>query len=244
MKIIAIGDTHAHPDYDLKRFEAMGRFCAEEKPDVIVQIGDWSDMISFNEHGTTLEHEGSRWKYDVEVTEDSLATFMRPMYKRKRSLPERHITLGNHENWIKRWLGRNPRAKGLIGVEMLGFEKFGFKVHDYTREVEIAGFDFVHNLTSMTGRPAPIASPSNGVKSLGKSTVVGHSHISKHIPVPYKDRIVHGLDLGCALHKDMGHREDWSHPTAHKYRRCLWVLDNAKHGDADFREVRLESLGV
>lgn len=244
MKIVAIGDLHVHPDYDLKRLEALGLFCADERPDVIVQIGDWSELISFNRHGTAIEHEGDRWVDDIEVTKDSLATFMRPMYNRKKTLPRRVITLGNHENWINKWVGENPKAAGHVGVDMLGHKEFGFEVYDYMREVDIAGFDFVHNLGSQTGRPAPITSPSNGIKSLGKSTVVGHSHRADLLPVYYRNRTVWGVDLGCAIHRDMGHGESWSHPTAHKYRRCVWVFDNAENGDADFRVVRLESLGV
>jgi len=244
IKIVAIGDTHAHPDYDLKRFAALGQFCAEEQPDVIVQIGDWSDMVSFNTHGSRLEHEGVRWKDDIQVTQDSLSAFMRPITRRKKKMPHRIVTLGNHEHRVNRWLSENPKSLGHVGIEMLGFERHGFQVFPFGREAEVAGFDFVHHLGSSTGRAAAIGSPSNGVKSVGKSTVVGHTHIAQHIPVPYKDRTVHGIDLGCAIHKDMGHSENWSHPTAHKYRRCVWVFENAADGDADFREVRLSSLGV
>lgn len=244
LKIVAIGDTHAHPEYDNKRFKVLGQFCAEEQPDVIVQIGDWSDICSLNTHGSKLELEGARWKDDVEVTQDALNEFMKPIRRRKRKMPHCIITLGNHENRVNRWIAQEPRFEGTMGVEDLGFERFGFQVFPFTREVEVAGFDFLHHLGSSTGRAANISSPSNGIKAVGKSTVVGHTHIANHIPVPYKNRIVHGLDLGCATHKDMGHNEGWSHPTAHKYRRCVWVLDNAMDGDADFREVRLSTLGA
>ena len=244
MKIVVIGDTHAHPDYDNKRFTALGQFVAEEQPDYVVQIGDWADMTSFNSHGTKLEHEGTRWKYDVEVTQDSLAAFNRPILRRKRKLPHRVLTLGNHEHRINRWLAENPKAVGHVDVQMLGFERHGWDVFPFGREAEIGGFDFVHHLGSQTGRAAAITSPSNGIKSVGKSTVVGHSHIASHTRVAYKDRYIHGIDLGCAIHKNMGHTENWSHPTAHKYRRCVWVFDNVVNGDADFRTVRLSTLGV
>ena len=244
MKIVCIGDTHAHPEYDNKRFKVLGQFCAEEQPDVIVQIGDWSDVTSLNTHGTKLELEGARWKDDIEVTLDALDAFMRPIIRRKKKLPHRIITLGNHEHRVNRWVAQEPRFEGTMSVEDFGFERFGFQVFPFGREVEVAGFDFVHHLGSQTGRAAAITSPSNGIKSIGKSTVVGHTHICNHVPVPFKGRRVHGLDLGCATHTDMGHGENWSHPTAHKYWRGVWVLDNAANGDADFREVRLSSLGV
>jgi hypothetical protein len=244
MKIVAIGDLHCHPLFDLKRFSVLGQFCAEEQPDYIVQIGDWSDVTSLNSHGTKLELEGARWREDVECTRESLFMFMDPIQRRKKKMPQRVITLGNHEQRVNRWIAQEPRFEGTMSVDDLGFERFGFQVFPFGREAEVAGFDFVHHLGSSTGRAAAITSPSNGIKAVGKSTVVGHTHIAHHVPVPYKDRTVHGLDLGCAIHKDMGHSESWSHPTAHKYRRCVWVLDNAADGDADFREVRLSSLGV
>ena len=41
MNLLIIGDPHAHPDYDNKRFTALGKYIAKEKPDVIVCIGEY-----------------------------------------------------------------------------------------------------------------------------------------------------------------------------------------------------------
>ena len=76
------------------------------------------------------------------------------------------------------------------------------------------------------------------------SYIVGHTHVAGWFPVYYKDRTVNGLDVGCATHPLMGPQEGWSKQTAHKYRRCVWVLENVKNGDFDFRQIRLETLGV
>ena len=248
MKIVAIGDCHATPGYDNKRFEAMGEFAAEELSGVddayIVQIGDWSDCVAFNEHGTKLEMETVRWEEDKEVTLDSLDRFMDPFYRRKKKLPTRTIILGNHENRVTRWIEQNPRFQGAFNVNQLGFERFGFQVVPYMRTMLLGGIHFVHHLGSSNGTAAKISSPTNGIKSVGVTTVVGHTHTAGWFPVNYKDRKIHGLDLGCAIHKDMGYQENWSCPTAHKYDRCIWVFDNVKNGDFDFRMVRLESLGV
>lgn len=243
MKILVIGDLHAHPDYDLKRCEVAGQYAAELQPDVIVSIGDWSDVCGLNTHGSKLELEGRRLREDVQVTQESLAAFMKPLYRRKRKLPRRVITLGNHENRFMRWLDENPRFEGLIGVSDLGFDKFGFEVVPYKRKINIAGFNFVHNLGSMTPSAARIDSPSNGVKAVGVSTVVGHTHVQKHILHPYEDRKIHGIDVGCFIHPDMGRLENWSCDTEYKYWRGLCVLENASQGDADVRWVRATTLG-
>jgi len=249
MKIVVIGDTHSHPDYDNKRFRALGEFAAEELQGAgddgyIVQIGDWADVCAFNSHGTKLEMEGSRWKDDIEVTQDSLAEFMAPFYRRRRKLPKRYITLGNHEHRVNRWIAQEPKFEGTMSVQDLGFEEFGFECIPYGQMLNLGGVNFVHHLGTQTGAAAKISSPTNGVKSIGVSTVVGHSHSADYIPVYYRDRTVHGIDAGCAIHKTMGYDEGWSHQSAHKYRRCVWILENVHAGDFNFRQIRLEDLGV
>lgn len=244
MKIVVIGDLHAHPDYDLKRFEEAGRLVAQEQPDVVVQIGDWADMCSINSHGSKLELESRRLREDIEVTRESLALFDDPIRKRKKKLPRKVLTKGNHEFFIDRLVAQHPNLQSSVSVEQLGFSEFGWEVHEYRRAVEIAGFHFVHHLGSQTGRAARVDSPSNGVRAMGVSTVVGHSHTYARVPVPYKHRRIWGLDVGCLIHKDMGYFEHWSCDTAYKYWRGVVILNNAAHGDADISEIRAETLGV
>jgi predicted phosphodiesterase len=244
MKIVIIGDLHAHPDYDIERFRAAGQLCAEQWPDVIVQIGDWADMCSINQHGSRFELESRRYHEDVEITKESLFEFMEPLLRRRKKLPRRILTEGNHENFIRRFVGQNPNMHSKISVRDLGYEDFGFEVYPFRRSVEIAGFHFVHHLGSQTGRPSRVDSPSNGFKSLGVSTVVGHTHTYYRGCVPFKNRRIWGLDVGCLIHKNMGFRENWSCDTAHKYWRGIVILNNAENGDADITEIRAETLGV
>jgi hypothetical protein len=248
MKIVAIGDMHAHPDYDNKRFEIIGEFAAEElatEPDgYVVQIGDWADCVAFNTHGTKLEMEGTRWVEDIEVTRDSLDKFMRPFYRRKRKMPKRVLIMGNHEKRADRYVTENPHLEGIVGSHQLGFEDFGFKVQPFNRPLDIGGFKFVHHMMGQSPRPIRVNSPSNGFIKRGSSYVTGHTHIAGHWRHNFEDRTVHGIDLGCAIHKNMGHQENWSCQSAHKYDRGVWVFDNVENGDADIRYVRLETLGA
>lgn len=249
MKAVVVGDLHFHPGYDNKRATEIGEFAAEELQSAgdegfLILMGDVADCVAFNEHGSKLELEGSRWKDDIEACKDGLNRLMRPFQRRKRKLPHRIVTLGNHENRVNRWIAQEPRFEGMMAIDDLGFSQFGFQTFPYGKMVQIGGTNFVHNLGTQSSRAAQITSPTNGIKSIGVSTVVGHSHKFSHTPVPFRDRYVHGIDVGCAIHKDMGFGEGWSHQTAHLYRRCVWVLDNMKGGDFDHRSVRLETLGV
>jgi hypothetical protein len=247
-KIVVIGDTHARVGYDNKRFDAIGEFAAEElqghENGVLLQTGDFSDVVGFNAHGKKIEMEGRRWKEDQEATQDALDRLMQPFYRRKRKLPYRVVTGGNHEHRVQRFINDNPHLEGAIGIEQLGFSKFGFDYFPYGKMVNIGGVNFVHNLSSQNGYAAAVDSTTNGVKALGTSVVVGHSHSARYVPVYFRDKTLHGIDAGCAIHAQMGYDEGWSHGTAHKYRRCVWVLDNVLNGDFSFRQVRLEDLGV
>jgi hypothetical protein len=247
-KIVVVGDTHAHEDYDNKRFDAIGEFAAQElqgvEHGVLVQMGDFSDVMGFNSHGKKIEMEGRRWKSDIEVTHDALDRLDAPFKRRKRKLPYKVVAGGNHEHRVERFISENPHLAGAISVDDLGFSRFGWDYFPFGKMVSIGGINFVHHLSSQTGGAAKINSPTNGIKSIGTSTVVGHSHSADVVPVYYRDRTIWGIDSGCAIHKDMGFGEGWSHGTAHKYRRCVWVFENIQDGDFDFRMVRLETLGV
>lgn len=244
MKFVAIGDMHAHPDYDNKRFGVAGQFVAEEQPDYIALIGDVSDVVGLLEHGSKLEMEGRRWNQDVECTNDALADFMRPIRRRKRKLPKIFMTAGNHEHRVVKWVKENPKFEGMMSVDDLGFSKFGIDVHPYGQYVTVEGFHFVHCILGKTGNAVTLNGSAGGFRKQGVSIVQGHTHTKEHHHGYHRGKRIHGIDLGCFIHKEMGYSEDWSNPTEYTYWRGLWVFDNVKNGDADFRCVRAETLGV
>ena len=49
-KLLIIPDAHAEPNYDNDRFTWLGNLIFEEKPDVVVCLGDWFDMASLSSH--------------------------------------------------------------------------------------------------------------------------------------------------------------------------------------------------
>ena len=239
VRILCIGDLHAHPDYDNDRFDVLGQYVVEVKPDIIVQIGDWADVVSLNSHGSKLELEGVRWKQDVAVTQDSLARFNAPI-EAAGLRPEKHLITGNHEARIHRFVAQNPHLQGVMGIDDLGFEEHGWTVHRFGEFINIAGFRFVHHMTGKTGRAAALGT---NFKKRGVSVVVGHSHTASHFTEYHEGRRIHGIDLGCAVHPAMGFQESWSCPNAHSYWRGVFLLDNALDGDADISRIRAETLG-
>ena len=67
MKHLVIGDSHAKPGISNRRFEWLGKLILDEKPDVIIDIGDFEDMPSLSSYDVGKKsYEGRRYIKDLE----------------------------------------------------------------------------------------------------------------------------------------------------------------------------------
>ena len=239
VNIMCIGDVHIAPGYDNKRLTVAGEFCASYQPDYVVFIGDVADMPSLNLHRDRIEAATGRYTEDTECVRDGLSDFMRPIYRAKKKLPQFIVAGGNHENYIRRYINQqDPRLEGTIELERdLGFTKFGFKYFEFQERVPVAGFHFCHNIATKARFSADVNSPKWGFIRKGVSLVTGHTHTKLHLEHTMLNpdgttRKIHGVNLGCFIHKDMGEQENWSRDTQYTYDRGIWTFDNANDGDA------------
>lgn len=239
IRILAIGDVHLAPGYDSKRMKVAGEFAASYRPDVIVFIGDVADMPSLNLHRDKVEAAEGRYLHDVEACRDGLSDFMRPLYAAKKALPTRLIVGGNHEHYIRRLTAQqDTRMIGTVDLERdLGFKKFGFQYYEYQDRVPIAGFQFCHNIATKSRFSADVGSPKWGFIKKGVSMVCGHTHTKVQLEHAMLNpdgttRKIHGINLGCFIHPQMGAQENWSRNTEYTYDRGLWTFTNAHEGDA------------
>ncbi len=227
MKLLVIPDYHAHAEYDNNRATLLGRYIVEEQPDTLVCLGDFADMASLSSYDRgTKGFEGRRYKKDVAATQDALECLHAPIraYNREqakghrtRYKPDLVMCLGNHEGRITRAANSAPEFDGTISVDDLGFEGYGWRVHDFLEPVLIAGISFCHYFPSRTGRALGgerVASSLLGKKL--QSVVVGHGH-----NIDYAERArpdgsrAFALSAGCMAHPAYeepwckGAREDW-----------------------------------
>lgn len=184
MKILVIPDTQVRDGVDLDHLEACGHYIVDKKPDVIVHIGDHFDMPAISTYSKKLEAEGRRIVKDIQSGLIGMERLMAPVlaeqekcrrWKTKIYKPQMHFCLGNHEERLKRYIAENPSLDGVIEYpDAFQLEKFGWKVHEFLKPVEIEGISFAHYFYNpMSGRPYG-GTAHMKLKNIKTSFVMGH----------------------------------------------------------------------
>lgn len=174
-KIIIIADTQCKSEEDLSYMKHIGKFIYDQKPDVIVHIGDHYDFPSLSSYDKGKStSEGRRLSNDIKAGNTGFEYLNMYINKDSGYNPRKVFCMGNHENRLDRYVDDNPELIGTLGTEMLPFEKYGWEVYDFLKPVEVNGIFFVHYLANpMNGKPYG-GNAMNILKTVGKSFVVGH----------------------------------------------------------------------
>lgn len=234
-RIIVIGDMQVKPGIDLGYCRRVGQYCADKKPDIIVNIGDFADMpsCSFHSEPGSKTYSAQNYKADVESVHAGMRALMEPIRDAMCSgwAPRLVLTLGNHEDRINRVLEAIPKLDGSIGLPDLEYERWGWEVHKFLSPVVIEGVIFSHYFcTGQMGRAA--SSASAVLRKTHMSSVCGH---------------MQGRDMAMGKRGDgkamtaiicgstYEHDEDYLNPQTNNHWRGLYVLNDVI--DGEFEEV-------
>jgi predicted phosphodiesterase len=186
-RILVIPDSHGRSTEsasDIDRFDAAGRFIRDEKPDVVISLGDLADMDPLSPYKPKAEaaFDGKAVRKEALFRTEILNRITGPT----RSANERHrrgrhkeriheplwIDLeGNHE---ERW--RRHSETELLGHDFLQAESeyAGWIWHRFLDHVDIMGVLFSHYFTTGVSRkPALVNTILNKTH---RSCVFGHTH--------------------------------------------------------------------
>lgn len=185
---LVIPDSHAHPSYDNKRFEWLGKLILDLKPDVVVHLGDFSDMPSLSSYDVgTKGFEGKRYSKDVECAIDAQERMFHPLRRAKKKLPQMEMLIGNHEYRINRAISYNAaQLDGVISIDDLQYKKFGWNVTPYRGGTPgirtIDGINYAHFFTSgVMGRAISGIHPAYQLLSKQyQSCTQGHTHTTDY----------------------------------------------------------------
>lgn len=145
---MVIPDTQMKPGADNRIMAWLGHFAVDQKPDVIVHIGDHWDMPSLGswEERGSYHAENRRYWMDVWAGNVAMGLFMDPIIAHWNRYgdwwPELHFFVGNHENRINRWALSDARVSNVIGLHHLDLEYW--TVHPFLQPHIIDGVKYAH----------------------------------------------------------------------------------------------------
>lgn len=246
---LVIPDCQVRPDVPLDHLEWIGNLIVEIKPDVVVCLGDFADMESLCSYDKGKKcFEGRRYRKDIECSKRGMRRLLTPVTRYNNGLrrnkkrlyqPEYVLTLGNHEDRIDRAIQGQPELEGVISVDDLSYESFGWNVYPYLAPVQIDGVTYSHYFyNKLSGRPHP-----NSRLMLHRehmSCTQGHVQILDYdVQYTGDGRALHGLRVGaCYLHD-----EAYKGPQGNAHWRGVVLKTNVRDGMYDPQFISIESLG-
>jgi len=152
--------------------------------------------------------------------------------------PKLILTLGNHEDRIRRAIESDARLQGTISIKDLGYEKAGWKVHPFLEVIQIGGVHFSHFFPSgVMGRPCTTARKI--INTYHVSAVAGHQQGRE---VAYAKR-GDGANITAIIAGSFyQHDEDYLTPMANKCWRGVLMLHETRDGQFDEMFVSLDFL--
>ncbi len=236
-KHLVIPDVQCKPGVSLQHLTWIGKYIVDKKPDVLVCIGDFSDMASLSMYDKgKRSFEGRTYAADIAVSKKAMGMLLAPLraYQKTRKgrnyKPRMVMTLGNHEERINRAIEDDARLHGTISIDDLGYKEAGWQVYPFLKVVVIDGVAYSHFFASgVMGKP--VCSARALVKKMHQSATMGHV---QDTDIYMKDAKADGTPIvglfcgTCYLHteKFLGHQ-------GNAQRRQVILKHDVKNGAYD-----------
>ena len=245
---IIIPDVQVRPGDDLSFLNHIGKYIAEKKPDVIIQIGDFADMQSLSSYDVGKKtFEGRTYKADVDIANTAMIFLIAPILKeqirletnkKKRWKPRMVLTLGNHEHRIDKAINNDRKLEDLISIDDLKYTNYGWEVVPFLQTIVIDGICYSHYLCSgPMGRPITTARAILMKKHM--SCIVGHQ---QGRDVAYSHRGDGTQITSIIAGSCYEHDEFYLNSQTNNHWRGILHLDNVIEGEFEETFVSLKQL--
>lgn len=243
IRIAVIPDMQVKPGIDLSYCRRIGLYMADKMPDVIVNIGDFADMPSLSTHDPIgcKRMEGARYEDDILAAQTAMRLMMTPIKEKMAATgwnPRLVMTLGNHEERIRRAVESTPKWEGRIGLCDLHYEEWGWEVYPFLQPVVIEGIAFAHYFCSgVMGKPITKARMLLTNKHM--SCFAGHQQGRDFCPGTRADgREMVAIIAGSCYEHD----EPYLNPQTNNHWRGLYILNDVVDGSFEENAVSLKYL--
>jgi hypothetical protein len=237
---LVIPDVQAKSDVPLEHLTWIGQYIADKRPDVVCAIGDFADMPSLSHYDIGKKSfEGRRYQKDIKAAHEAMRLLCEPFINLPDYKPRMVLTLGNHEDRITRAIDADPKLDGLMSLDDLAYERWGWEVIPYLEPIVIDGICYCHYFASgVMGRPVASARALNNKKHM--SCVMGHVQ-KRDIDTQYNalgKRLTSIFVGACYQHDEpylnhQGNAETW---------RGCWMFNQVIDGEFDEMPLSLDYL--
>lgn len=236
---LVVGDAHVDPSQlrrdGLRRFWWLLRLL-EDKQDIkrLILMGDFLSMGSLSEWDKDKRRkmEGQRYLKDVEAGNKALNIL-------DGFDLERVYIMGNHEEWVERYVDKHPESEGLYDLARdLKLDERGYKVIPYKEDYKYKGMSFTHVPIQSNGKPVSDTRKALGVYS--NSVVFGHTHKLDLDCIHRKNSssLQQGINCGCFFE----HVDDYAKGSMTNYWRGVLLLDHYDYNRADIEQWSMGRL--
>jgi hypothetical protein len=248
MKHFVLPDVQAKPGNNFTFLTNIGKYIVDKQPDVIVCIGDFADMASLSSFDVgTKAYEGKRYTKDVDASHEAMDAFLSPLNNynaqqrkngKKQYKPRRVLTLGNHEQRILKAVNKDAKLDGLISIDDLEYEKYGWEVYPFLHTVIIDGVAYAHYfVTGIAGRPASTAAAQ--LRVVNMSCVAGHQQGKQ---IAYAKRGDGATLTSIIAGSCYEHDEDYLNVQGNLHWRGAFMLHEVDNGHFDEMWLSLNYL--
>lgn len=244
-RMIVIPDTQCKAGGKIDHIEASARYIVEQKPDIVVVLGDWWDFESLSVFNTRKQAENLRIVDDVEAGIIAMDAFMKII----NTLKEEHVPRlvfchGNHSMAVRlpRFIEEHPHLEGLIDDVTTPFlKKHGWEVYPFLEVVNIENIyisHYIQNPHSLKGAPLGGA-VTTMLKNAGHSFIMGHQQTYKYT----KQFLSNGeVRIGIVAGAFYQHDEGYMSIQGNRHWRGIFMLNEVKDGGGDMCEVSMNYL--
>ena len=242
--------SHADPSASNERFDWLGKFIYDLKPDMVIDLGDGADMKSLNSYdkGKAQAIVAQNYEEDINVYNDSQERLRHQFRYHKRGKPTWIGFEGNHEHRIKTALTYDPRLEGSkygISFSHLQTNHWFKEYHEYSNSAPSVatydGVDYAHFFApGNSGRAIAGTHHAYGlVQARSVSSTCGHSHLRS---VYFKDGPsvpgIAGLVVGCYKGKE----ESWAGQGNKQWWKGVVVKREVADGMYEPQFISMETL--
>tara|TARA_R100000458_G_C8274117_1_gene249033 strand:- start:1548 stop:2327 length:780 start_codon:yes stop_codon:yes gene_type:complete len=227
-RVIVTPDKH-FPLHDVAAINVVCKAIEKVKPDIYVDLGDTGEWESVS-HWQWKKKKRPPLEYQLpyvvkEIEEVNKGMDLIDASLDKAGCKERHITEGNHDDWLNRFVDENPYLEGYLFKDAVRLKQRGYTYHPAGQLFKIGHLYFYHG-----HHFAGINHTRNHLLRLGCNVMYGHHHDIQQSTVTHMDGPKSAWSIGCL--KDMGASANvWLNNRQHNWQHAFAIVNFYDKGE-------------